>query len=326
MTKILLLIVSLISVLAFVLAIYFLFKNTSQFKSRKKSLIIIISLILIAISFFIIAIAINYIDDVFNQPTSFKDFTNIGAYGDFLGGILNPILAFIGIIAASLAFYAQYEANRQVQIQFKEQKKKERLDYIFNKFNSQIQLILEEINNFQLSHYYSSYSKDKPLMPKFQDYGYLSTYQQELMDDYRKKMNEYHNSKKYEKLNFEGVIAINELFMLINKRKNRLNFNMTLESQPDYFNSSYNNPKVNEVYNILSYLNLTINEIEDGLDDRLNLKADLISRLLFLYNSKLLTIVNNNYSNLEDENFLKLEMEKLNLYFNKKTGEMLKKL
>lgn len=67
-------------------------------------------------------------------------------------------------------------------------------------------------------------------------------------------------------------------------------------------------------------------KLENGLDDRLNLKADLISRLLFLYNSKLLTIVNNNYSNLEDENFLKLEMEKLNLYFNKKTGEMLKKL
>lgn len=85
------------------------------------------------------------------------------------------------------------------------------------------------------------------------------------MDDYRKKMNEYHNSKKYEKLNFEGVIAINELFMLINKRKNRLNFNMTLESQPDYFDSSYNNPKVNEVYNILSYLNLTINEIGEWL-------------------------------------------------------------
>lgn len=326
MTKILLLIVSLISVLAFVLAIYFLFKNTSQFKSRKKSLIIIISLILIAISFFIIAIAINYIDDVFNQPTSFKDFTNIGAYGDFLGGILNPILAFIGIIAASLAFYAQYEANRQVQIQFKEQKKKERLDYVFNKFNSQIQLILEEINNFQLSHYYTIYLKDKPVNPGFDGNIFLTSYQQELMDKYYEKMKEYYNSKKYEKRNFEGIIAINELFTLINKKNNRLNLTIGSSFEEDYFDSSFNNPKVNEVYNILSYLNLTINEIEIGLNDRLNLKADLISRLLFLYNSKLLTIVNNNYSNLEDENFLKLEMEKLNLYFNKKTGEMLKKL
>ncbi len=150
MTKILLLIVSLISVLAFVLAIYFLFKNTSQFKNRKKSLIIIISLILIAISFFILAVAVNYVDEVFNQPNDFKDFTNIGAYGDFFGGILNPILAFIGIIAASLAFYAQYEANRQVQIQFEEQKKKDYIQNFENTFYNLINIQNQIISDIDL--------------------------------------------------------------------------------------------------------------------------------------------------------------------------------
>ncbi|WP_445719969.1 putative phage abortive infection protein [Flavobacterium sp.] len=125
---------SLISAISFGLAIYFIFMNTNEFSNKiKHNKTIIVSLILLAISLVIIGFTIDYIVDIYKEPQDFKkDFSKIGTYGDFFGGILNPILAFIGIIAASLAFYAQYEANKQVQVQFEEQKKN---DYV-QKFES----------------------------------------------------------------------------------------------------------------------------------------------------------------------------------------------
>lgn len=123
-------ILSIFSAITFCLGIYFIFMNNNQFKKKKYSKIVIISLILLAVSLFIISYTIDYVVDIYQEPHEFKkDFKEIGPYGDFFGGILNPILAFIGILAASLAFYAQYEANRQVQIQFEEQKKG---DYVQN--------------------------------------------------------------------------------------------------------------------------------------------------------------------------------------------------
>jgi hypothetical protein len=125
------LILSIISAISFGTAIYFIFMNTNQFNIRiKHNKTIIISLILLGISLVILGFTIDYIIEIYKEPQGFdKDFSKIGTYGDFFGGILNPILAFIGILAASLAFYAQYEANRQVQIQFEEQKKG---DYVQN--------------------------------------------------------------------------------------------------------------------------------------------------------------------------------------------------
>ena len=125
------LILSIISAISFGTAIYFIFMNTDQFNTRiRHNKTIIISLILLGISLVILGFTIDYIVEIYKEPQGFdKDFSKIGTYGDFFGGILNPILAFIGILAASLAFYAQYEANRQVQIQFEEQKKG---DYVQN--------------------------------------------------------------------------------------------------------------------------------------------------------------------------------------------------
>ncbi|MVO08230.1 hypothetical protein GOQ30_03505 [Flavobacterium sp. TP390] len=131
-------ILSLIAVISFGSAIYLIFMNATSNKT-KYSKIIIVSLILLALSLVILVFTIDYLGDVYNKPQAFKkDFKEIGAYGDFFGGILNPILAFIGIIAASLAFYMQYEANRQVQLQFEEQKDG---DYIQNFENNFYKLL-----------------------------------------------------------------------------------------------------------------------------------------------------------------------------------------
>lgn len=139
---------SLISAISFGLAIYFIFMNTNQFNSKVKyNKTIIVSLILLAISLVIIGYTIDYIIDIYKEPQDFnKDFSKIGTYGDFFGGILNPILAFIGIIAASLAFYAQYEANKQVQDQFK-------IQQFESQFYEMLRLHKENINEMKITGY-----------------------------------------------------------------------------------------------------------------------------------------------------------------------------
>ena len=110
MIKTIIVILSLISAISFGLAIYSIFMNTNKFSNKiKHNKTIIVSLILLAISLVIICYTIDYIVDIYQEPHEFKkDFKDIGPYGDFFGGILNPIFAFVGIIAASLAFYSQY--------------------------------------------------------------------------------------------------------------------------------------------------------------------------------------------------------------------------
>ena len=146
---------SLISAISFGLAIYFIFMNTDQFSNKiKHNKTIIVSLILLAISLVIIGFTIDYIIDIYKEPQDFKkDFSKIGTYGDFFGGILNPILAFIGIIAASLAFYAQYQANRQVQDQFK-------IQQFESQFYEMLHLHRENLNEMTIGGYVFVYDNN----------------------------------------------------------------------------------------------------------------------------------------------------------------------
>lgn len=45
---------------------------------------------------------------------NFSKLESAGVVGDAFGGLLNPVVAFIGVIAAGAAFWAQYEANQQL--------------------------------------------------------------------------------------------------------------------------------------------------------------------------------------------------------------------
>jgi hypothetical protein len=68
---------------------------------------------------------------------------NIGTIGDAVGGILNPVIAIGAALLTFLAFYIQYQANLQVQEQFKVQQ-------FESQFYERIKLIKEEINNCNL--------------------------------------------------------------------------------------------------------------------------------------------------------------------------------
>ena len=310
-TNIILFILTLILLLILILVVMIKDLINKLVDNNKRSLIITLSLSA-GLVFLLFSFFAPYFFTSTKIGKSIIASKDVGLVGDTMGGIMNPFIAISGVLLTFLAFYLQYQANRQVQEQFEEQLKKENLDYIYNKFNSQIQLILYEINKFQFSHYYPFYSKDMPVRPEIPERRFMGPKHESLLLEYEEKVKEYQNSKKYEKRSFEGVLAINELFLLLIKRN-------TFTLSEDYFDKSFNNPKINEVYYILNYFNLTINEIENNLIDKINLKEDLINRLIFLYNTKLSAIVNNNIENLDDENLLKIEMKKLNLYFNSKS-------
>jgi hypothetical protein len=58
---------------------------------------------------------------IFTQPafTDNLDFTNKGAIGDTIGGLMSPFIAISASILTFMAFYIQYKANQEVQKQFK---------------------------------------------------------------------------------------------------------------------------------------------------------------------------------------------------------------
>ncbi|MFG4001368.1 putative phage abortive infection protein [Flavobacterium aquidurense] len=74
-----------------------------------------------------------------------------GTFGDLIGGTLNPILALFGIVAAGLAFYAQYEANKQVQQQF-------RIQQIESQFYEMLHLHRENLNEMSIEGYIFTYA------------------------------------------------------------------------------------------------------------------------------------------------------------------------
>lgn len=51
---------------------------------------------------------------IFTQAAKYSslNFTNTGAIGDTLGGIMNPFIALVGILLTFLAFYMQFKANQ----------------------------------------------------------------------------------------------------------------------------------------------------------------------------------------------------------------------
>ncbi|MFH6942946.1 putative phage abortive infection protein [Flavobacterium sp. FlaQc-50] len=136
---------SLIAVIALFFSVFFLFHNSKKNQTKKKSKTIIISLLLLSICSFFLAITLDFTNDLLTEPlTTTIDYSKVGPYGDLIGGILNPLIAFIGIIAASLAFYAQYQANHQVQEQFK-------IQQFESQFYEMLRLHKDNVNEVSIS-------------------------------------------------------------------------------------------------------------------------------------------------------------------------------
>lgn len=70
-----------------------------------------------------------------NKPINYGD---LGPFGDYVGGLLNPLVAFLAVLFTGAAFFTQYLANVQINSQFLNQENK---DYEGN-FKEQIYTLL----------------------------------------------------------------------------------------------------------------------------------------------------------------------------------------
>ncbi|OUD35693.1 hypothetical protein FPG59_09365, partial [Flavobacterium sp. FPG59] len=111
------------------------------FKTYSK---LLIAALILLLSFLVLLFftAIHSIDVLDNA----KDYGEIGPYGDYIGGILNPLIAVFAVFAAGFAFYAQYEANKQVQDQFK-------IQQFESQFFEMLRLHKENVNEMKITGY-----------------------------------------------------------------------------------------------------------------------------------------------------------------------------
>lgn len=87
---------------------------------------------------------------LFTNSSSYRDFdTSTGAVGDTIGGIMNPFIALAAVIVTGLAFYMQYQANKQVQDQFK-------LQQFESQFYEMLRLHKDNVNEMELTVYEES--------------------------------------------------------------------------------------------------------------------------------------------------------------------------
>ncbi|WP_159636954.1 putative phage abortive infection protein [Sphingobacterium composti Ten et al. 2007 non Yoo et al. 2007] len=92
---------------------------------------------------------------LFTNSSSYGDFNaSTGAVGDTIGGIMNPFIALAAVIVTGLAFYMQFQANKQVQDQFKLQQ----FDY---QFYEMLRLHKENVNEMEIEGYEYDSSNNK---------------------------------------------------------------------------------------------------------------------------------------------------------------------
>ncbi|UPT70228.1 MAG: hypothetical protein M0D53_14140 [Flavobacterium sp. JAD_PAG50586_2] len=119
---------------------------------------------------------------------------NFGVVGDALGGILNPIVGIAATLVTFLAFYMQKKANDIIQEQFNKNMASEHIDFVFNNYKSRLLMIINEINNFNISFH------GNKLISKI-----------EYLDD--------KNDKKYNFIGIQGINLFLVEFLEIKKSK-----------------------------------------------------------------------------------------------------------
>ncbi|WP_159637961.1 putative phage abortive infection protein [Sphingobacterium composti Ten et al. 2007 non Yoo et al. 2007] len=127
-------------VTVFVCLYFSLFQEVKNSKFIRKYLLLI-SIILISIALLLAIISPFFFTnfDIFDGEKVVK----YGSVGDAIGGLMNPFIGIAAVIGTGLAFYAQYQANKQVQDQFK-------LQQFDNQFYEMLRLHKENVNEMEI--------------------------------------------------------------------------------------------------------------------------------------------------------------------------------
>lgn len=147
---------------------YDFYKNENMKKNKFDSkkfwfyVVLIVLLAILSYSVFIVNDRIERAENVFNknitnekssQEQSLKLVEYEGTLGDLIGGVLNPIIALLGVFAGGLAFYMQYKANHQIQEQFK-------IQQFESQFYEMLHLHRENLNEMIIEGYEFDYLDD----------------------------------------------------------------------------------------------------------------------------------------------------------------------
>lgn len=159
-TNIFLFIIAFISILILVTSIRMKSLLDNLINTKKRN--IIIKICLISSSLFLL---FSFFAPYFFTSTvvgkSIITTEETGLIGDTMGGIMNPFIAIGGILLTFLAFYIQYQANKQVQDQFK-------IQQFESQFYEMLHLHRENLNEMIIEGYvyeYTDNDKSKPAKP-----------------------------------------------------------------------------------------------------------------------------------------------------------------
>lgn len=126
-TNILLFFLCLISILILLVCIK-LKTLLNKLDSKQNTNNIIFGILIICLIFLLFSFFAPYFFTNTNLTEEFIINERTGHIGDTMGGIMNPFIAIAGISLTFLAFYIQYEANKQVQNQFDITLKNQRIE------------------------------------------------------------------------------------------------------------------------------------------------------------------------------------------------------
>lgn len=97
---------------------YVLTKRHYKIQGNKSSMSFwSIFFLFVSVAFIILAFLAPYMYIGVNNLKEIN-YQNTGVIGDTIGGLMNPFIGIAAVIVTGLAFYAQYQANKQVQDQF----------------------------------------------------------------------------------------------------------------------------------------------------------------------------------------------------------------
>lgn len=149
-------------------------KSSSKMEMESKSKWYIYVLLIFAFLAVIFAFCAPYL---YTDISGLSDTKDTGAMGDTVGGLMNPYIALAGVILTGLAFYMQYEANKQqralflieqeenkteLQDQIDRQKDERKLQQFEAQFYEMIRLHRENVSEMKIEGY--DFTQDDILM------------------------------------------------------------------------------------------------------------------------------------------------------------------
>lgn len=172
---------------------------------------------------------------------------NFGVIGDAVGGISNPIISIGAALLTFLAFYIQKQANDELKTQFETQRSEQHNDFIFNSHKEKVMLIINEVNNFNVSFHDSTLISNLNLInARNKKYNFSGVQGISLF------LIEYSRDKKEKEKTSTKEFKINDTFHAIMLQINNLVITFC-HIHNSICNSKLNDDYLNELQILLSY-------------------------------------------------------------------------